>query len=71
MMNQVEQELGISYPTVRGRLDALLASLDLTPVKERTARKSLRDDRRAILDKLEKGEITADEAKEKLREVRP
>lgn len=71
MMNQVEQELGISYPTVRGRLDALLAALDLTPVKERTAKKSLRDDRRAILDKLEKGEITADEAKEKLREVRP
>lgn len=31
MLNSVEKELGISYPTARGRLDAVLKALDLTP----------------------------------------
>lgn len=75
MISSVEKELGISYPTVRGRLDALLEALDLTPVKERESKdgkdekkkdKGL-DKKRAILDQLERGEITAEEAKTKLK----
>ena len=34
MLNSVEKELGISYPTARARLDALLKSLDLIPSPE-------------------------------------
>ena len=34
MLNGVERELGISYPTVRARLDALLDALDLKPAVE-------------------------------------
>jgi hypothetical protein len=68
MLNSVERELGISYPTVRSRLDALLEALDLPPVKEEAgAKKPKMVDRRKILDQLERGEITPEEAKSKLR----
>jgi hypothetical protein len=66
MMNAVERELGISYPTVRARLDHLLDALGLTPIKE-DHRKDKNDEKaRKILDQLESGEITAQEAKQKL-----
>lgn len=76
MLNSVERELGISYPTVRGKLDALLEALELSPVKEDKDRekdkprkeKSL-DKKRKILEQLEKGEITAEEAKAKIKGV--
>lgn len=34
MLNSVERELGISYPTARARLDAVLRALDLHEVRE-------------------------------------
>lgn len=80
MISSVERELGLSYPTVRNRLDALLEALGLAPVREERPK----DDRgkeekpkkngarkREILDQLERGEISAQEAKERLREVDP
>jgi hypothetical protein len=67
MLNSVEKELGISYPTVRARLDGLLEALNLTPVKEEKPKpEKLAEKRRRVLEQLEKGEITAEEAKEKL-----
>ena len=70
VITAMERELGISYPTVRARMDALLQALDLTPVKEDTPRKEKAvETKRAILDQLERGEITADEAKARLKEV--
>ena len=64
----VERELGISYPTVRSRLDALLETLELAPVKEDTAKKEkVAETVRSVVDQLERGEITAEEAKAKLR----
>jgi len=64
----VEKELGISYPTVRSRLDALLETLELAPVKDDTARKEkVAEAKSSIIDQLERGEITAEEAKAKLR----
>ena len=72
MISSVEKELGISYPTVRGRLDSLLDALDLAPVKEKEDKDRKKDNKvldkkRSILDKLEKGEITAEEAKAQLK----
>ncbi|MBN9501122.1 MAG: hypothetical protein BGO01_14090 [Armatimonadetes bacterium 55-13] len=68
MINSVERELGISYPTVKSRLDALLQALDLTPIKEETAKKEKSAEKKAkILEQLEKGEITAEQAKAKLK----
>ena len=70
VLNSVERELGISYPTVRARLDALLQALDLQPVKDDVARKDKSAARRkAILDQLERGDITPAEAKAKLKEI--
>lgn len=75
MFNAVERELGISYPTVRARLESLLAALDLTPIEPRPTEKSADKastkeaaaQRARILDRLSAGEITAEEAKLELR----
>ena len=70
VINAMERELSISYPTVKARLDALLQALDLTPVKEDGPRKErATETKRAILDQLERGEISAEEAKARLKEV--
>ena len=68
MINSVEKELGISYPTVKSRLESLLASLELIPVKEESGKKDKSAEKKAkILEQLEKGEISAEEAKAKLK----
>lgn len=69
MLNSVERELGISYPTVRARLDSLLDALNLPAIKEEPGakREKSSDRKKRILDELEKGEITAEEAKAQLR----
>lgn len=73
MLNSMERELGISYPTVRARLDALLEALELSPAKEpnpngRDKRaEKLAEKRNKILEKLERGEISPAEAMEKIR----
>lgn len=67
MINSVERELGISYPTAKSRLESLLANLDMSPIKEDSSKKDKSASKRAkILEQLEKGEITAAEAKQKL-----
>ena len=66
MLNGVERELGISYPTARARLDTLLGALNLSPIEARERTDKNTDKRKKILEQLEKGEITADEAKKKL-----
>jgi hypothetical protein len=69
MLNSVERELGISYPTVRGRLDALLAALDLSPIKDEPKKDKAADRKKEILERLERGEIDAAEAKSQLKAV--
>ena len=67
MLNSVERELNISYPTVRARLDALLEALDLTPAKDENGkREKSTEKKRKILEQLENGEISPDEAKQRL-----
>lgn len=68
VISTVEKELNMSYPTVRARLDAMLDAMGLVPYKESTRAKTKSpEDRRLILDELEKGTITAAEAKARLR----
>lgn len=55
-IKQVEKELGISYPTVRSRLDVILEKLNL---RKSDAGKV---DRLDILRKVEEGEITVETA---------
>lgn len=55
-IKDVEKELGISYPTVRAKLDEVVSALGYTVVKKPTV------DNKEILDMLEKGEISAEQA---------
>ncbi|HXF81306.1 MAG TPA: DUF2089 domain-containing protein [bacterium] len=67
-IKEVERELGLSYPTVRARLDALLAALGYAVEPERRAETARR--RREVLDALDAGTISAEEALRMLRERR-
>ncbi len=72
ILSSVEKELGISYPTVRTRLDQLLAALDLSPIREagrNSANGKASEERERLITRLEAGEISAEEAKTKLREL--
>ena len=88
-LKEMERELGISYPTVRGRVDALVRALGLAdgiegeaelddagadqagavPEAAEAADADLAAERRAILERLSKREIGADEAAAALREL--
>lgn len=57
-LRDVERALGLSYPTVRARLDALLATLGYTASESPGSA----DQRREILEELNAGRLTADEA---------
>ena len=82
----VGRELGISYPTVRGRVDALVRALGLAEGDEDEGEDELEEvapvteapeapdadlaaERRAILERLSRREIAADEAAAALREL--
>jgi hypothetical protein len=67
VIKEVEADLGISYPTVRARLDELLATLGFTsPGAEQKRPTESRDARREILEALQKKEISASEASRRL-----
>ncbi|MCB8815114.1 DUF2089 domain-containing protein [Desulfosporosinus shakirovi] len=73
-IKEVEKELSISYPTVRSRLDSVIEALGYGVDKEKDAEngkgnsseESLR--RQEILEALERGEISAQEATRQMRE---
>lgn len=81
-LKELERELGISYPTVRGRIESLLRALGLADGDEPPAADAAEpmaapgpepvadtaaDRRRAILEQLSRREISADHAAEALR----
>ena len=55
-IKDVERELGISYPTVRAKLDDVVTALGYTVAKKPTINS------KEIVDMLEKGEISAEQA---------
>lgn len=60
-IKDVEKELGISYPTVRARLDDAIMALGYNVEK---ARPTVSTSHKDILDLLDQGEITPDQAME-------
>ena len=74
-IKEVEKELGISYPTVRSRLDSVIEALGYGVDKDRVPENenesshegSLR--RQEILEALERGEISAQEAYTSIEET--
>ncbi len=72
VLSSVERELGLSYPTVRARLDALLKALGLAPTADGDSeerRKQISENQAKILERLERGELTPAEAKEAMKEA--
>lgn len=65
VIRDVERVLGVSYPTVRGKLDALLRALGLAA--EPRAEVDAPQTRRAVLQALEAGDISVDEALSRLK----
>ncbi|MFR1709467.1 MAG: DUF2089 domain-containing protein [Clostridium sp.] len=61
-IKEVERELGISYPTVRAKLDEVIESLGYQ-AKETKVKPESKD----ILNALESGDISVDEAINKLK----
>jgi len=68
-IKEVEKELGISYPTVRGKLNEIIAALGY----ENRQRGENDEMEKNVISLLENGEITADEAIKMLKnkEARP
>jgi hypothetical protein len=65
-IKDVERELGLSYPTVRNRLDAMLAALGYAPEPEESGDVTRR--KREILDALDGGKISPEDAIKQLRD---
>ncbi len=76
-LKEMERELGISYPTVRARVDALVRTLgladgadvpedDFAETHEAPAA-AASDERRSILERLARREMTAEDAAAALR----
>ena len=69
VIRDVERELGISYPTVRARLDEVVAALGYQ-VRQAAADENPSDDgageRRRVLEDLKAGKITPEQAREAL-----
>ncbi len=70
-IKDVEKELGISYPTVRGKLDSVIRNLGFEVSVKEAARDLdlLKEAKNEILEKLSRGEITPKEATEKIKKL--
>ena len=65
-INRMEQELGLSYPTIRNRLHEVIRALGFEPGKDEGIEISL-ERRSAVIEDLELGKISPDEAMRLLR----
>jgi hypothetical protein len=77
-LTEVERVLGISYPTIRNKLDEINAVMDSPeeipspvklPVSKPTAGPSDEESRKAILKKVADGQLSATEGLKKLQEL--
>lgn len=67
-MNRLEVELSLSYPTLRSRLQDVIRAMGFEPSREEERPLRLSDDdRRNILDDLDKGKISSEQAMQMLR----
>lgn len=81
--NRMEEELGLSYPTLRSRLDEIIRALGFEPAREEAAAAAAAaaegsipalpgpEERQKILDMLNQGVIDVEEARHRLRGEKP
>jgi len=73
--NRMEDEMGLSYPTLRNRLNEIIRAMGYEPSREEAARPEPPPapvspgpaERQSILDMLSRGEIDLEDAKRRLR----
>lgn len=68
-IKEVEKELGISYPTVRSRLETLIESLGYRAEPVPKDDPETRERRKQILEDLNEGKITSEDAIDLLRKL--
>jgi len=66
-INRMEDELGLSYPTIRNRLHEVIRALGYEPGGDE-AQEVMEEKRQRVLDDLDKGLIGAEEAMKLLQE---
>ena len=68
--NRMEDEMGLSYPTLRNRLNDIIRAMGYEPAREEAPagpQPPSAAERQSILDMLSRGEINLEEAKRRLR----
>jgi len=67
-ITRMEGEVGLSYPTIRNRLQDVIRAMGYEPKREEAAERTA-DRRLVVLNDLDAGRITAEEAMRALREA--
>ena len=67
-INRMEGELGLSYPTIRNRLHEIIRAMGYEPGKDEDHSGLSESERQHILEELENGQISADQAMQLLQE---
>ena len=65
--SRMEKEMGLSYPTLRNRLRAIIQAMGYQPAGESGGKQPSPEERRRILDDLQAGRLSAAEAARLLR----
>lgn len=70
-IKDVEKELGISYPTVRGKLDTVIKNLGYEVTVKEPSRDTeiLKEAKSEILEQLSRGELSPKEATERIKKL--
>lgn len=67
--NRMDDELGLSYPTIRNRLYEIIRALGYEPGKEEPPARLSAEERKQILDELYEGKITTEQARLRLQGI--
>jgi hypothetical protein len=66
-IKQMEKYFGVSYPTIKNRLNRIGSQLSFVEIEQGTDAESSVETRSAVLDRLSRGETTVAEALERLK----
>jgi hypothetical protein len=66
-IKQMEQYFGVSYPTIKNRLNKIGSQLSFVEIDQASETESPSQARNQVLDRLSRGELTVAEALEKMK----
>jgi hypothetical protein len=68
-IKQMEQYFGVSYPTIKNRLNKIGSQLSFVEIEQGPESESPARTRREVLDRVSRGELTVAQALEQLRKM--